>query len=92
MTKYTAKAGSLELSLPELIQYYRKMAELSQAELAKLAGIGKTVVFDLEHGKQTVQWDTVLKVLEILNIRMTLLGPDREFEVIITSKPVNLLE
>ena len=27
------------------------------AELAKLAGVGKTVVFDMEHGKESVQFE-----------------------------------
>jgi transcriptional regulator with XRE-family HTH domain len=48
---------------------------LSQAGLAKLAGVGKTVVFDLEHGKETVQLDTLKKVLAVLNIRLELRSP-----------------
>ncbi|MFA4904577.1 MAG: type II toxin-antitoxin system Y4mF family antitoxin [Desulfobaccales bacterium] len=53
----------------------RKKSGLSQAELARLAGIGKTAVFDLEHGKATVQLDTLLKVLRVLNIRIEFAGP-----------------
>lgn len=61
--------------LGKLIRRHRKAAGLSQAELAKLAGVGKTALFDLEHGKSTVQLKTVLAVLKPLNIRVSFLGP-----------------
>lgn len=53
----------------------RKLAGLSQQELAKLAGVGKTVVFDIEKGKETVQLNTLLKVLAVLNIQIKLETP-----------------
>ena len=63
------------------IRYHRKRSKLSQADLAKLAGIGKTAVFDIEHGKETVQIDTLLKILNVLNIKMKLASPlMQEFE------------
>lgn len=52
------------------IRFYRKQSGLSQLELAKLAGIGKTAVFDIEKGKETVQLNTLLKILEVLNIQI----------------------
>lgn len=56
--------------LAKLVQVYRKESGLSQQELAKLAGVGKTVIFDIEKGKETVQLNTLLKVLDVLNIRL----------------------
>ncbi len=56
--------------IAETVHYYRKQSGLSQQELAKLAGVGKTVVFDIEKGKETVQLNTLLKILDILNIHM----------------------
>lgn len=56
--------------IARIIHYYRKQSGLSQQELAKLAGVGKTVIFDIEKGKETVQLNTLLKVLDVLNIRM----------------------
>jgi len=53
-----------------MVNYYRKQSGLSQQELATLAGVGKTVIFDIEKGKQSVRLDTLLKVLDVLNIRM----------------------
>jgi HTH-type transcriptional regulator/antitoxin HipB len=56
------------ITLAELIQSHRKKAGLAQAQLAKLAGVGKTVVWDLENGKESVQWDTLQKIFRVLNI------------------------
>ncbi len=62
------------------IRFHRKRAGLSQQALARLAGVGKTAVFDLEKGKETVQLDTMVKVLLALNISIRFDGPlMREF-------------
>jgi transcriptional regulator with XRE-family HTH domain len=46
--------------------------------LSKLAGVGKTAVFDLEKGKHTIQLDTLLKVLHVLNISISFQSPMME--------------
>jgi y4mF family transcriptional regulator len=61
--------------LAQAIRYHRKKSSLTQLELAKLAGLGKTVIFDIEKGKNTVQLDSILKVLQILNIGMKFWSP-----------------
>ncbi len=61
--------------IAKIVRYYRKQSGLSQQALAKLAGVGKTVVFNIEKGKETVQLNTLLKVLEILNIQIKLITP-----------------
>lgn len=53
----------------------RKRCGLTQKELADLAGVGKTVVFDIERAKPTVRLDSVLKVLSALNIKLELTLP-----------------
>ena len=58
-----------------LVHFHRKKADISRNELADLAGVGKTVVFDIEHGKATVQFQSLAKVLETLNIRLTFESP-----------------
>ena len=65
----------IESGFHSVIKQHRKLAGLSQAELAKLAGVGKTVIFDLEHGKESVQLDTLKKVLSALNIQLELRSP-----------------
>jgi y4mF family transcriptional regulator len=57
-------------NIANLVHYYRKQSGLSQQELAKLAGVGKSVVFDIEKAKETVQLNSILKVLDVLNIKM----------------------
>ena len=59
----------------QMIHYHRKQSGLSQEELAKLAGLGKTVIFDIEKGKPSVRLDTLLKVLAVLNIRLEFMSP-----------------
>ncbi len=58
--------------IAEIIHHCRKQSGLTQQELAKLAGVGKTVIFDIEKGKETVHINTLLKVLDVLNIRLKL--------------------
>ncbi len=53
-----------------MIRFYRKESGLSQHALACLAGVGKTVIFDIEKGKETVKLKTLLSVLDVLNIKM----------------------
>jgi HTH-type transcriptional regulator / antitoxin HipB len=58
--------------LGDLIKEHRKKSGLSQQQLAEMVGVGKTVVFDLEKGKDTVKLSTLLKVLSGLNISVKL--------------------
>ncbi len=57
------------------ITFLRKQSGLTQNKLADLAGVGKTVVFDIEKGKETVQLNSVLKIFSVLNIKMELSNP-----------------
>ena len=61
--------------LASLIRKHRKAAGISQLELAELAGVGKTSVFDLEKGKETIQLDTLRKILKVLNVKVQLISP-----------------
>ena len=61
--------------LATIIKIHRKAANLTQLQLAELAGVGKTVVFDIEKGKETVKIQTLRKVLKVLNIQMRFTSP-----------------
>ncbi|MBW8333649.1 MAG: helix-turn-helix domain-containing protein [Prolixibacteraceae bacterium] len=61
--------------LATVIKKHRKAAGLSQLQLAEMAGVGKTVVFDLEKGKETIQLATLRKILVVLNIKVQLTSP-----------------
>lgn len=65
-------------TLADTVRRHRRLARLTQAELAQLAGVGKTVVFDLEQGKATMRLATVLRVLAALNIRLGWTAPTGE--------------
>ena len=57
------------------VRFHRKKSGLSQLELANLAGVGKTVIFDVEKGKSTVRFSTLAKIFRVLNIRIRLESP-----------------
>lgn len=59
----------------KIVRYHRKVSGLTQIELADLAGVGKTVIAEIESGKQTVKFKTLHRVLGALNIRMELSSP-----------------
>ena len=65
----------MEPELKDLVRQHRRLSGLTMIELAKLAGVGKTVVFDIEHGKETVQLDTLKKVLAVLNLKLVFQSP-----------------
>jgi HTH-type transcriptional regulator/antitoxin HipB len=59
----------------KIILFHREKSGLSREELAKLAGVGKTFVYDVEHGKITVKLSTLQKILEVLNITLSFKSP-----------------
>jgi HTH-type transcriptional regulator/antitoxin HipB len=61
--------------LADVIRMHRKAAKLSRVQLAEIAGVGKTVIYDIENGKESVQLDTVRKILKVLNIKIGLTSP-----------------
>jgi y4mF family transcriptional regulator len=61
--------------LGEIIRKHRKSAGLSQLQLAEMAGVGKTVVYDIEKGKETIKLNTLRKILYVLNIKVELTSP-----------------
>jgi len=58
-------------SLGKAVRHHRKTAGLTQLELANLAGVGKSAVFDIEKGKPTVRLETLVRVLAALNIELS---------------------
>ena len=53
-----------------IIRFHRRKARLTQKQLATLAGVGKTAVFDVEKGKNTVRLNTLTAILSVLNIQL----------------------
>lgn len=73
--------------LAGIVLFHRKRAGLSRRQLSDLAGVGKTAIFDMEHGKETVKLSTVIKILNTLNIRLSFNGPfTKEYEESLNEK------
>jgi len=49
---------------------------LTQEQLAKMAGLNRTYLSDLEQGKETEQLRRVLRLLKLLGVRATLQKAD----------------
>lgn len=66
---------SQQIASPQVLGAFvrstRKAAQLTQPELALVAGTGVPFIVDLEHGKPTVQLGKVLDVLAALGITVT---------------------
>lgn len=62
-------------TIGRLVRFHRVQSKLSQTELADLAGVGKTVIYDIEKGKMTVRFETLMKVLRALNIKIIFASP-----------------
>lgn len=65
----------MDYKLNEIILFHRKKSGLSRNQLADLAGVGKTVIYDIEKGKETIRFSTLQKVLAALNIKITFSSP-----------------
>ena len=61
--------------LADVVKMHRKAARLSRAQLSEMAGVGKTVIYDIEKGKETIQLNTLRKILKVLNIKIELISP-----------------
>lgn len=64
-----------DFDLGTLVKDHRKKAGLTQLELANLAGVGKTTVFDIEKNKETVRWNSLMAVIQVLNIKVEFKSP-----------------
>ena len=58
-----------------LVQTERKRQGLTQLQLAGMAGTGIRLISDLENGKETVQTQKLLKVVQTLGLGMFIFSP-----------------
>ena len=65
----------MDYKLSEIVLFHRKSSGLTREQLADLAGVGKTVIFDIEKGKETIRFSTIQKVLKVLNVKIIFSGP-----------------
>ena len=62
-------------AMSEIVLFHRKKSGLTRNQLADLAGVGKTVIYDIEKGKETIRFSTLQRVLKALNIKITFTSP-----------------
>ncbi len=62
-------------SIGKIILFHRRKSGLSRIKLAEISGISKTVIYDIEHGKPSVQFNSIIKVLQTLNIKIKFESP-----------------
>lgn len=62
-------------NIDEIVLFHRKQSGLSRKQLADLSGVGKTVIYDIEKGKETIRFVTLYKVLKALNITIKYESP-----------------
>ena len=65
----------MDYKISDIVLFHRKKSGLSRNQLADLAGVGKTVIYDIEKGKETIRFSTLQKVLNALNIKITFTSP-----------------
>lgn len=68
----------MQNTLADIILFHRKRSGLTQQELAELAEVGKNLVHELENGKLGVRLENLLKVLQVLNIKLDFQSPLRD--------------
>lgn len=56
--------------LGKMIRQTRKNQKLTQEDVSGLAGLGSRFLIDLEHGKETVQAQKVIDVLNLLGLEL----------------------
>ncbi len=62
-------------NIGEIVLFHRKQSGLTRDQLSVLSGVGKTVIYDIEKGKETIRFSTLKKVLKALNIRISYTSP-----------------
>lgn len=65
----------MDYRIGEIILFHRKKSGLTRNQLADLAGVGNTVIYDIEKGKESIRFSTLQKVLKALNIKITFSSP-----------------
>jgi len=65
--KFLEKLAGEELTLSSLLTAVRQGEEMSQVEFAKLLGVSRQYLCDIEHGRRTVSPKSVAALKKILN-------------------------
>jgi HTH-type transcriptional regulator / antitoxin HipB len=78
--------------LGKAVRHHRKKAKLTQQELANLARVARSIVFDIERGRMTIRAEGLFKVLTFLNIELSWNSPLKSIFLKSASNPNSLEE
>lgn len=70
--------GALFIAIGRAIKDARERAELTQEDLAKLVGIGRTSITNIEAGKQRLPIDLLYDIADVLEVQAATLLPRNE--------------
>ncbi len=73
--RHDGKSNVQPDELGDALRYHRERARLSRRQLSALSGISETAIYDVEHGKETIKLQTLLPLLNTLNLSLRLDGP-----------------
>lgn len=62
-------------SIGKMVLFHRQKSGLSRIKLAEISGVSKTVIYDIEHGKSSIQFNSINKVLQTLNVKIKFESP-----------------
>jgi transcriptional regulator with XRE-family HTH domain len=68
--------------ISDILKKTRKRAGLSRNDLSLMTGVGKTTIYDIEHGKSTIHLENLIKLCTALNIRLSVTPPPEIGDII----------
>ena len=75
------KAQLERFTLSERIKYMRQRREMTQAELAKSAGVSQSTVAQIENGDKDPSFSTLLKISQALDCHLAVLFSSEDVHV-----------
>jgi transcriptional regulator with XRE-family HTH domain len=63
------------MNIGKMVLFHRKRGGMSRIDLARLSDVGKTVIYELEHGRITVSFEKLMRICKILNIKLNFTSP-----------------
>jgi y4mF family transcriptional regulator len=56
--------------LPGIVRGRRRELGIDQETAARLAGVSRKTISEIERGKQTIRLDVIIRVLDVLGLRL----------------------
>ena len=63
------------MNIEDVVYFHRKKSGLTRNQLAEIAGVGKTVIYDIEKGKKSFRFDSLEKIFTVLNVTIKFTSP-----------------